>query len=225
MVDGRQLLFEIVDLQQGVFTMRDDATGTLWNHLDGKAVQGQLKGARLPMIALQQTTWEAWRAEHPNTTVLAFNTTWQRHYQLVPIGEFAIDEARFGDGRLPANELVLGVESNDSFRGYQFSTLKTAGGVVNDALGGRPIVAAYHSTTGNAMAYSRRVGGTEITFRLAQDGGRPLIEDAATGSRWTIGGQPVSGPLATAPLEFVPSIITEWYGWSAYHPQSTIYGK
>lgn len=224
MVDGKQLLFEIVDLQQGVFTMRDHVTGTLWNHLDGRATGGSLKGARLPMIALQQTTWAAWLAEHPRTTVLAFDTPWQRNYRLVPIGEFAPDEARFGDGRLPPNELVLGVESNDTFRGYQLSALKKAGGVVNDTLGGHPIVAAYDGKTGNAMAYSRRVGGTDVKFALTTDAGRSMLEDTASGSRWTLGGQPVSGTLAT-PLEFVPSIITEWYGWSAYHPQSGIHGR
>ncbi len=203
--------------------MRDDRTGTVWNHLDGKATEGPLTGARLDIIPIQQTTWEAWLSEYPNTTVLAFDTPYQANYQLVPIGELAADEAQFGDDRLPSNTLVLGVEVDGLYRGYTLTDIKLAGGALNHEFGGEPIVAAYDFKTGNAMAYNRQVLGAELQFKLLYSGGRALLEDLGSGSRWTIGGQPVSGPLATVPLRFIPSIISEWYGWSGYHSETELY--
>ena len=45
------------------------------------------------------------------------------------------------------------------------------------------------------------------------------------GTRWDASGAAVSGPLAGTTLEFITSFVTEWYGWAAYHPDTTIYGE
>jgi hypothetical protein len=37
--------------------MIDDVTGTVWSHLDGAAVAGELVGTQLEIRALQTTTW------------------------------------------------------------------------------------------------------------------------------------------------------------------------
>ena len=36
-------------------------------------------------------------------------------------------------------------------------------------------------------------------------------------------GKAVDGPLKGASLTYVFSFISEWYGWSAYHPETAIY--
>jgi hypothetical protein len=60
--------------------MIDDRTGTVWSHLDGVAVAGELEGTQLPIRALQTTTWGSWVEEHPETTVPAVDTGY-RYYR------------------------------------------------------------------------------------------------------------------------------------------------
>jgi hypothetical protein len=50
------------------------------------------------------------------------------------------------------------------------------------------------------------------------------IFDAQTDSRWNSSGLAVAGELAGVQLSFVTSFFTEWYGWAAFHPDTTIYG-
>ena len=47
--------------------MRDRETGTIWTHLDGKAIAGPLEGERLQIIAVPHMTWGEWKADHPPT--------------------------------------------------------------------------------------------------------------------------------------------------------------
>ena len=49
-IDGKRLTFAEVGLLGGVFRMQDHQTGTIWTHLDGKAIAGPLVGHRLKMV-------------------------------------------------------------------------------------------------------------------------------------------------------------------------------
>ena len=60
MVDDRTLTFEVFGLLQEVLIMIDRETGTLWTHLDGKAIQGPLEGKRMTMIPAPHMTWKEW---------------------------------------------------------------------------------------------------------------------------------------------------------------------
>lgn len=206
--------------------MRDEQTNTTWNHLDGRATKGPLEGHKLSLIPLQQTTWEAWLQENPKTTTLSMETDYKEHYQRhIKIGQFRTDEAIFGDKRMTPNHLILGIEINDHFRAYPLDKLKESGGVVNENFQGHHIVAAFDHLTGNAMAYFATVKGAQIEFQLFREDGRVFLKDPKSHSLWTMGGHPISGPLAKTNLKFVPSIISEWYGWSAYHPLTSIHSK
>jgi len=56
-IDGKRLTFAEVGLLGGVFRMQDHQTGTIWTHLDGKAIAGPLVGHRLKMVPIPQATW------------------------------------------------------------------------------------------------------------------------------------------------------------------------
>jgi hypothetical protein len=38
-------------------------------------------------------------------------------------------------------------------------------------------------------------------------------------------GRALTGPYSGAVLPFATSFVSEWYGWSAYFPETTIYGR
>ena len=223
MVDGQRLTFETTGLLDGVFRMRDRETGTIWTHLDGNAIAGPLEGQRLRMIPIPQTTWGRWKADYADTLVLDPDTPFQdRYVRPVQIGVFNPNEAIYGDDRLPSNTLIVGVEVEGVFKGYPLSELESAGGVVNDTLAGKPIVVVYDSIARTGVAYLRQVDGQVLEFyNVSEDGYE--VRDRETGSLWNVHGRTVEGAYEDTRLEFVSSFISEWYGWSAYHPETQLY--
>ena len=202
--------------------MVDRETASVWTHLDGKALQGPLRGARMSYVPLSQITWGEWKATYPGSLVLSPDTPFQDRYGPVSIGVFNRREAQFGDDRLAANSLVIGVEVREQFKGYPLEELLEAGGVANDTLAGEPIVVIYDGEAQTGLAYSRVVGGQVLEFYNAAGEGLHLL-DRQSGSEWDRLGRAVSGPLSGASLEFLPSFISEWYGWSGYHPETALF--
>ena len=223
MLDGQRLTFETFGLLDDVFRMRDRETGTIWTHLDGKAIAGPLEGKRLKMIPIPQMTWEEWKADYPDSLVLSPDTPFSdRYIRPVQIGVFNPREARYGDDRLPSNTLVVGVEVEGVFKGYPLAELELAGGVVNDTVGGKPVVVFYDSIARTGLAYLRQLDGHILEFYNVSSDGYEL-RDRETDSLWDVHGRAVEGEYGDARLEFVSSFISEWYGWSAYHPESQLY--
>jgi hypothetical protein len=135
---------------------------------------------------------------------------------------FNPNEAIYGDDRLPSNTLVVGVEIEGVYKGYPIAQLEEAGNVINDTVAGQPIVVFYDSDARTGVAYLRQIDGEVLEFDNVSEEGFE-IEDQATGSSWDVHGRTVDGAYGEARLEFVPSFISEWYGWSAYHPESQLY--
>ena len=156
----------------GVFRMRDRETGTIWTHLDGKAIAGPLEGQRLEMIPIPQTTWGEWKEDFADTLVRSPDTPFQdRYIRPVQIGVFNPNEAIYGDDRLPSNTLVVGVEVDGVFKGYPISALEEAGWLVNDILAGQPIVVVYDSAARTGVAYLREFDGqTREFYNVSEDG-------------------------------------------------------
>ena len=126
------------------------------------------------------------------------------------------------DDRLPHNEVILGVRVGADSRAYPLDELVAVGGVVNEMVGEEPITVFVDSASSLSAAFSREVGGRVLDFRNVGEE-RLEIVDRQTGSTWTSEGRAVSGPLQGESLTFVTSFISEWYGWSAYHPGTSIY--
>ena len=74
MVDGNVFTFDVFGLLQGVTTMVDRETGSVWTHLEGRSIKGKLQGARMDMIPALHMTWGEWKAAHPHTKVLSPET-------------------------------------------------------------------------------------------------------------------------------------------------------
>ena len=221
-MEGQHYTFDVLGLLDGVFQMRDRQTDTVWTHLDGNAIRGPAAGQRLTMIAMPQMTWGDWKALYPETVVLSQDTPFIDRYRPVRIGVFNRTEALYGDERLESNALVVGVEVNDEFKGYPIDELTAVGGVVNDTLASVLVVVFYDSVSQTGLAFARVVDGEVLEFYNAATTGLEL-RDHGTNSLWNAAGKAVEGPLKGASLTFVSSFISEWYGWSAYHPETTIY--
>jgi hypothetical protein len=227
-VDGQRHFFEIFGLFNAVMVMNDKETGSIWTHIGGEAVDGPLEGASMKILPMQQVSWEKWREVHPDTLVLSDDTPYKEFYRRTGMGtaglgpEF-VASIVYWDTRLPENQVVLGVNVGDSFRAYPVHEIVFADGVLNDTLEDEPIVLIVDGDSAFSAVYSRKVAGEELNFDVA-DGQEFALMDRETGSIWNIEGQATAGPLEGESLTFVTSFLAEWYGWSAYHPETGIFG-
>jgi hypothetical protein len=71
---------------------------------------------------------------------------------------------------------------------------------------------------GSVGVFSRIVNGETLTFTAAGDG----FFDDNTGTRWSVTGDAVDGPLKGEQLESVPHLDTFWFAWSTYQPDTTL---
>ena len=91
--------------------MMDRETETLWSHVTGEAIHGELKGTRLERVPVAYTTWKKWKAKHPDTRVLIkeepiVGSRYER-YQNDP-ERFGITRAKYVIEKLPGKAVVHG---------------------------------------------------------------------------------------------------------------------
>jgi hypothetical protein len=68
-------------------------------------------------------------------------------------------------------------------------------------------------------AFRAELDGRPLTFR---PDGADAFRDVQTGSRWTVVGEAVAGPLAGRRLERVEHLDTFWFAWAAFHPDTRL---
>ena len=113
-----------------------------------------------------------------------------------------------------------------------FSTLAERQ-VISDTVGGQPVVIFWQGGTASALdasdiAASRDVG-TSGVFQPTLDGRRLAFawEDGAfvdreTGSRWSMLGQAIAGPLQGKQLMSVVHANHFWFAWAAFKPATRV---
>jgi len=81
------------------------------------------------------------------------------------------------------------------------------------------VVVFWSSRAQAAVAYHPRSGGRVLTFEV-RDGG---IFDVQTGSRWSIEGRAVAGPLEGSALpQVADAYIAFWFAWATFHPNTDV---
>ncbi len=80
-VDNKELTFDFAEgLVKDNLLIVDRETKSIWSQLDGKAIDGPLKGKPLQLLASMQTTWKHWRELHPKTRVWVVKDSKGRPY-------------------------------------------------------------------------------------------------------------------------------------------------
>jgi len=224
-VNGRTLTFGVSGkLIRNSLVMFDRETGTLWSHLTGAALEGPLAGQQLQQLLSEQTTWGRWRAEHPETLMLDVDPSdvrfdpYQTYYSAPDAGVVGRKRA---DDRLPVKEKVIGVRLGGEVKAYSFTAL-ARDRVVNDEVGGVPLVVVFDPVSYSGAVYRRDPGGTLLTF-TAESTGLSLRDDQ-TGSEWDgLSGKAMTGSHAGMELEQVPITYSFWFGWVDFYPNTEVY--
>ncbi|MGH7700684.1 MAG: DUF3179 domain-containing protein [Gemmatimonadales bacterium] len=232
--DAQRTLFGVSGLLfENNLIMFDRATKSLWPQLMLSARCGSRQGTALPRLPVIETTWGAWRAAHPGTTVITTNTGHSRSYGAYPYGDYdtptnrdlLFPSAGFSNAR-PPKELVLGAWEGAAAVAYPFGYLDSLGVAlvaINDTVGARPVLVTYQRAARTGLAFDRVAGGDTLEFRVAT-GDPALLEDLATQSQWTPWGEAVSGPLAGTRLALLTDAYPVfWFAWWIFNPETRIY--
>lgn len=144
----------------------------------------------------------------------------------------AIDAPKFvsvaeADTWLKPLEPVIRVEINGEARAYPLQIL-TWHEIVNDTLGGVPVVVSFCPLCNTAIAFRRIVSGRVMDFgttgRLRYS--NLIMYDRQTESWWQQAtGQAIVGELAGAQLEFTPAAIIGWQDFKQVHPTGTVLSR
>ena len=219
--------------------MYDRDTDSWWQQLLGEAIVGKLTGTRLPQVPASIISWADFRENYPDGQVLTRDTGFTRQYGRNPYtGYDDIDSSPFlfvgpEDGRLRPVERVAAVELGGESVAYPFLKLEETP-VVNDDIGGTPVVVLFSLGTASALdgsdiassrdvgatgVYDRRLGDQTLTFR--PDSGAFIDEE--TGSTWNVLGRAVDGPLEGETLTPIIHANHFWFAWAAFKPTTRVW--
>ncbi len=121
------------------------------------------------------------------------------------------------------DELVIGVALEGAARAYPVPLLEWHE-LVNDTLGGRPILVSYCPLCGTGIVFDRQLDGKPQTFGVSGLLYRSdlLLYDRTTNSLWSqIPALAVAGPRTGTRLSILRSEMTRWGDWRRRHPDTT----
>ena len=211
---------------------RTDGDGSLWPQMLLEAACGEKVGQPLPLVASTEVRWDRWRGLYEDGLVVVrpdggLSTTYDRY----PYGDYeSLDNNDLfypqpvNDARRPAKERVLGIlDDADGGKAYPFGALGEDGSavtVVNDMVGGRPVLVVWDNAGEAAFALNPVVDGQTLTFE--ETGGN--IVDTRTGSNWSVDGVAFEGDMEGTRLEPVAgAYIAFWFAWKAFQPGTELW--
>ncbi|MDR6227213.1 DUF3179 domain-containing (seleno)protein [Desmospora profundinema] len=147
--DGKLYHFTCVGVYNGMALLRDDETGSYWDHISGECLHGPNKGEVMELIPVEHITVEQALKRWPDLKISYSIQPWHRRWILEPVmnlfGDRGIFPPKFRlsmgkkDTRLPEMVSGLGVHTKKTKRFYTIGTIQEAGGELKDRVDGRPV--------------------------------------------------------------------------------------
>jgi hypothetical protein len=202
--------------------MFDRQTNSLWNQFTGKPVVGPLVdlAPELKQHPVVITSWGAWKVQNPLTLVLDLETGYNRDYGsgVVYKDYFASDELMFpvqvNQTVQKAKDYVFGIREFGASKAWPLAAFADSP-VINDTIGGKPVVLLGNPETRTVRAYERG----EYEFMRDVDG----VLKSQGGASWIEG----EDGLINATDQVLPRVaghIAYWFAWDSYlGAQSEVY--
>lgn len=235
-LDGEPLLFGNTSaLYESDMVMYDVETDSYWFQVGGRAILGELTNRQLEPLPSVVAPWRDWQTAHPDTLVLARPNTGVDYTQdpfsgyasfLNSQGRFAfpVSEEVAGDDRLPPATNVLLIELGGDAVAYPVDQL--ADRTISDTVGGTDIVVLRQGdfpATVAAAYLPQTEDGTPVDLSYDADAG--VWVDAATEATFDVNGRGLTGELAGAQLERIPTRFTFWFAAVASTPGVTVFAS
>ena len=182
--------------------MIDEETRSLWSHLLGEAMQGPLQGTQLEAVPAEMVTWESWRREHPQTTVLNLSRTAGNY-----VKQFY---------RRPQDFVFAWIENGQAYAAGFEMLIKNP--VLNVKGAKSTIVVTFDQDTTAAHLFSSVVDERTLQF-VGDKQGR--MKDSQTETIWNSNtGMAVEGLLKGKRLHQLVGIVSYARAWKLFHPNS-----
>ena len=215
-VDGQTLTFTFAGVYDGLFVMKDTATGSLWNHVSGEAMHGPLAGVRLPISNLLQTDVAHALAVHPELRVALSDRFLETGFGPaevdVTLPSVFIPTLGTEDLRRPRMDVGLGIWTGTTSRYYPLQLVRERGRTLVDVVDRKQVLVHIEPETATLSALF--VDGSEPTWR----GDEVHLETGEVirlGERYTPGG--------TRATERPQQIFTRWYGFALTFPGCDVF--
>lgn len=232
-------------LRNSDLVMYDRNTETLWQQSTGRAIIGNLVGARLEWVPATIVSFGQFREAFPDGLVMSEETGWFREYGQNPYVHYDSPDQRpflyYGelDDRLPPKARVVSVETPggetyayphdvvreqrivyDTYDGATRAVIFWTPGTVSALDQG---MIANSEDIGATAVFDRELDGRLLSFEPnpADERGQTFV-DLETGSVWDIFGRAVSGELVGSELRPVVASEHFWFAWWAFHPETEI---
>lgn len=130
-------------------------------------------------------------------------------------------------GWLGDNDLVIGYAAADSAWAFPIRILNSHE-IVNDTLGGEPVLVSFCPLCNSGVVYSRRLGGRELVFgnTSALYESDMVMVDYGTGSYWwQVAGEAIVGTLTGSKLRVLPATTARWGDWRAAHRETMVLSR
>ena len=225
--------------------MFDRTTDSLWSQMRLQSICGSFTGAAPPLLPIVQTTWSAWKAMHPSTTAVSFDTGFSRNYDVYPYGDYdRVDNPTLlfpqptPDPRLPPKENVLGVRHGGGSHVYSMTRMSSVASrmLVHDDVDGLAVLVAFDAAARLAIPFDRTLvlqspaedgsgGATErLDFEIVDPDVFPFtLRDVQTGSVWNLDGVATDGPHVGRRLRKLPTYTAFWFAWSAFNANVVVH--
>ena len=171
------------------------------------------------------TDWNYWLMLHPESTTYDLFDGKRYKTRPLPTSMSANAKSSMGavDDRLDAMRQVLGVEFGSQQKAFPLDDLPERACLL-DATAGWPIAVFWYAKTKTAVAFDRQLDGRTLTFYADEISPESApFKDEETGTRWTLAGRGIDGPLQGKVLKWVNSIQCRWYAWSSEFPETAVY--
>ena len=211
-VEGRTETFRLVGMDHFNAMLEDGTTGSWWRQANGEAIAGPSKGKVLTEIPSRQVTLAQWLTLHPASLIMQPDPELQTRYTKGYDYETGASRSLL-TGTDPISwrdkAWIVGITVNGESKAYDWNRLKREG-IVNDVLGGKPIVLALGSDEVSFFAFMRPDSNTRFERR-----GDSLV---AGTSAYAFTGRGRIGALEplNASQEF-------WHSWRTFNPGTERY--
>jgi hypothetical protein len=211
-VDGRPETFRLVGMDHFNAMFEDASTHSWWRQANGEAIAGPSKGKALTEIPSRQVTLAEWLREHPTSLIMQADAGLKDNYSK----DFDYETGKSRKSLTGTDTVswhdkawVVGITVNGQSKAYDWNRLRREK-VVNDVIGGEPIVLALASDNTSFSAFVRPNPGARFIVRNDS-----LVAGVAS---YTFNGRGANGALepVNASQEF-------WHSWRTFQPATTRY--
>jgi hypothetical protein len=211
-VDGRSETFRLVGMDHFNAMFEDASTHSWWRQANGEAIAGPSKGKWLTEIPSRQVTLAEWLREHPSSLIMQADAGLKSNYSK----DFDYETGKSRKSLTGTDTVswhdkawVVGITVNGQSKAYDWNRLRREK-VVNDVVGGKPILLALASDTTSFAAFVRP--SSDARFIVRNDS---LVAGLASYA--------FNGNGANGALEPVKASQEFWHSWRTFQPATARY--